>query len=267
MPTARASRRAERVAILDGDVRALTATARTASIPTRGRISSNRTLVAQRGRKAVARHRRCKSHGPPRSGDPLSRTRVPGPACRILFASAPSSRAREARRQPRASAGVLAAGPVTGSLLLQRPLCAPGDTSAGESPGLETGASEHVPKGLAPSACEWPRRVRPSANACAYVWSVIAGLAWRSSRETWPTLAPSAISGDAATCRRSCQRSRGNRAAASAAAPSLPRRSPTRCGRGGCPTRTNASRECLSAWRSWPPSHAGWPARRAARRA
>jgi hypothetical protein len=32
--------------------------------------------------------------------DPWSRTKVPGPASRILFAAAPSSRAHEARRQP-----------------------------------------------------------------------------------------------------------------------------------------------------------------------
>jgi hypothetical protein len=36
---------------------------------------------------------------PPRSGDPLREAKVPGPASRILFASAPSSRARAARRQ------------------------------------------------------------------------------------------------------------------------------------------------------------------------
>src|SRR5262245_44895725 len=162
MPTARADSRAERVAILDGDVRALIAAARTASIPTRGRISSNPTLVAQRGRKAVARHRRWNSHGPPRSGDPYSRTK-----CLALHVESCSPRLHRLVRVKRigslrASAGVLAAGPVTGSLLLpQRPLSAPGDASAEESPGLEAG----VAAGMLRVAGDCPVRIENAARS------------------------------------------------------------------------------------------------------
>ena len=96
MPAARASGRAERVAVLDGDLRTLTAAARTASISASGGISANRPLVVRRG--GVACHRRWNGHAQPHWVVVESNAGA-WPCSRIQFASAPSSRAREARRQ------------------------------------------------------------------------------------------------------------------------------------------------------------------------
>ena len=96
MPAACASGRAERIAVLDGDLRTLTAAARTASIPASGGISANRPPVVRRG--SVACHRRWNGHAQPHWVVVESNAGA-WPCSRIQFASAPSSRAREARRQ------------------------------------------------------------------------------------------------------------------------------------------------------------------------
>jgi hypothetical protein len=134
MPPARASGRAERVAVLDGDVRALIATGRTASISTSAGIRSNRRLVGQRGKKAVVRHCRWNSHAHLAGGVPLIRTKVPGPV--VESCSPRLHRLARMKRvgRLRALAGVLATGPATKSLLLQWSTRAPGGATSAEEP-------------------------------------------------------------------------------------------------------------------------------------
>jgi hypothetical protein len=133
MPPARADSRAERVAVPDGDVRPFTATARTTSIPTWRRIRSNRRLVIRRGKKAVVRHRRWNSHA---ASLGVIRAKRKCLALQVESCSPRLHRLARVKRvgRLRASAWVLAAGPVTTSVLLQRPVRASAGATSAEEP-------------------------------------------------------------------------------------------------------------------------------------
>ena len=141
MPPARASSGAERIAILDGDVGALTAAARTASVSASVGVSSS--LAAGRPRSGEG----CRSPSsigrvmPHLAGwSPLSRTKVPGPE--VESCSPRLHRLARVKRvgRLRALAWVLATGPATSSLLLRGRFARGDATSVEESLGVASDA-------------------------------------------------------------------------------------------------------------------------------
>jgi hypothetical protein len=162
MPAARASSRAERIAVLDGDLRTLTAAARTASISASGGISANRPLVVRRG--GVACHRRWNGHAQPHWVVVESNAGA-WPCSRIQFASAPSSRAHEARRQ--ASGLGRGSGHRASCRQSTRPVC----RRVGRRPHQPVGgfrpSRERAGSGIQSATCCGGARRPPSADPCS----------------------------------------------------------------------------------------------------
>ena len=151
MPPARACSGTERIAILDGDVRALTAAARTASVSASVGVSSSWPLVVQGREKAVARHHRLEKLCPTLLGwPPLSRTKVPGPE--VESCSPRLHRLARVKRvgRLRAVAWALATGPAANSLLLQGSPRARGDSTSVEQPRTRCFASHRKAARIVP---------------------------------------------------------------------------------------------------------------------
>jgi hypothetical protein len=181
-----ASGRAERVAVLDGDVRALIATARTD-------------------------HPRWNSHAHLAGVVPLGRKKVPGPV--VESCSPRLHRLARLKRvgRLRALAGVLATGPVTRSLLLQGPTRGRAVLRRPRSPGLEVGfvgllALQADPVAVAGCACAQLRRRHRHPAGGADRWTFLMHL--RSiCRLPWPRMRSASVGWQ----RRSGERCSGNR--------------------------------------------------------